>query len=156
MHEGEQDIPRADALRFARQGCRVRKFRVLRGTSTVATYRVFREYPKTTPSSKPGASPSGAKDLPENSLATSIWDTSAGCVETSEERKTGGGIWVLDAGGRKHVLRSIRADPSRRWGLLFTTESGEVDATCEDQEAFRMWLGVGAVVCPSLSSSHVQ
>lgn len=116
------------------------------------TYRVFREYPGLMNPRQEDPSPSEPQD--KAGSGGSIWDSISDDAEASG-RKVGGGVWVLDAGGKRHVLRSIRADPHRRLGLLFATMDGEIDATCDDQESFRMWLGVGAVVCPSIDGGRV-
>lgn len=117
------------------------------------TYRVFREYPGSMKPQQEESSLSGAQNLAAS--GGSIWDTRGDDAEASGRKVGGGGVWVLDAGGKRHVLRSIRADPHRRLGLLFATVDGEIDATCDDQESFRMWLGVGAVVCPSIDEGRV-
>lgn len=119
------------------------------------TYRVFREYPGSMNPQQEDPSPSGHQDK-TGSGGGSIWDTKGDDSEVSGRKVGGGGgVWMLDAGGKRHVLRSIRADPNRRLGLLFVTMDGDIDAACDDQESFRMWLGVGAVVCPSIDGGRV-
>ncbi|CAM9891727.1 unnamed protein product, partial [Scytosiphon promiscuus] len=131
-HEGELDIPRADALRFAREGAPLRRQRIIQSTTTVITVRIFRE-----------------------------------------GRWRGRSIVVVDLGGKRKTLLGLRAAPAkagssssssrhgkagggssdgkqqRRGLLLETKEHGEEVLLCDEQESFRMWLGVAAAVFPS-------
>ena len=62
-------------------------------------------------------------------------------------------MWVVDVAGKRQTLVGLRADVSRQWGLLFTSEDGEMEVACEDQESYRMWLGVAAAVCPAAAAA---
>lgn len=155
-HEGEQDIPRADALRFARRGGALRRARVFRASNTFVHFKVFREYP-----ARPGsAAAAAAAAAPPSTNATALPSLpppeSRPAPETTRLRSGGGsgsgsaGVWVVDVAGKRQTLVGLRADASRQWGLLFTTkEDGEMEVACEDQESYRMWLGVAAAVCPA-------
>ncbi|CAN0179143.1 unnamed protein product [Pylaiella littoralis] len=191
-HEGELDIPRADALRFAKEGAplrRDRRDRILSSSTTPSVMvRIFREYPRRQQQDddnegqgeRPGAG-AGAGAAPAAALALALapgrsssgaWSTSsssrrASRLETSETRKRGGGVWMVELAGKKKTLLGLRpttaadeqgslfgsgAGAGKRWqrGLVLSTgESAEETFLCDDQEAFRMWLGVAAAVFPS-------
>lgn len=140
-HEGEQDIPRADALRFARTGAMLRRPRLLRNANQPVLFKVLREYPST----------------PSTTLPPVTGGLAAGVAEAAC-----GGVWVLYVGSKRLTLKGLRAARATRGGggsagargggLVFeTVEDGEVEATCEEKEAFGMWLGVAAAVCPARS-----
>lgn len=72
----------------------------------------------------------------------------------------GAGVWIVDVGGKKMRLVCLRAADEvegagwggggKGGGLVFETAGdGEIEVMCEDPEAFRMWLGVAAAVCPA-------
>eukprot|EP00904_Undaria_pinnatifida_P001719 jgi/Undpi1/11548/HiC_scaffold_30.g13845.m1 len=140
VHEGEQDIPRADALQFAREGGLLRRPRILHASNTLVHFKVFREYPANAAALPP----------PESRSAP----------ETSRQGGGGGGsggLWVVEAGGKRQTLVGLRADASRRHGLLFSTkEDGEIEVACDDQESYRMWLGVAAAVCPAAAAGSIE
>lgn len=140
VHEGEQDIPRADALQFAREGGLLRRPRILHASNTLVHFKVFREYPANAAALPP----------PESRSAP----------EPSRQGGGGGGsggLWVVEAGGKRQTLVGLRADASRRHGLLFSTkEDGEIEVACDDQESYRMWLGVAAAVCPAAAAGSIE
>lgn len=149
MHEGEQDIPRAEALRFARAGGSLRRARILQTTGSTATFRVFRDYPlaaaATTGAVAAGAAAAAA---PLSRLASA--PAPGGGLEKSGSAGRGGGVWVLEVGGGKFELAGLMPDKSRQQGLVFSTKGGgDIEASCDDKEAYRMWLGVAAAVCPA-------
>lgn len=153
VHDGQHDIARADALRFAREGGPLRRTRILQSTSTVVIFRVFREYPKHKAASSTTTPVMTAPDAAQQSSASWLgnphWSRTGEGVETTSEREVGGGQWVVEIGGRRQSLVGLRGDSSRKRGLVFVTkEDGEIEGSCDDEEAYRMWLGVAAAVCP--------
>ena len=166
-HEGEQDIPRADALRFARQGGALRRARVFRASNTFVHFKVFREHPARPGSAAAAAAAAAAAPPSTNATAlpslpppesrpapetTRLWSGGGGGGGGSGSRSAG--VWVVDVAGKRQTLVGLRADASRQWGLLFTTkEDGEMEVACEDQESYRMWLGVAAAVCPASAAA---
>lgn len=136
MHEGDQDVPRADAIRFGRMGGPLRRARILLSSNTMATFRVYREYPDGAPIGAISPASKHSHDDPHPSLTDGIVGP--------------GGYWVLEIGGKRMGLAALKADATQKRGLVFRTTSGEeIEATCEDKEAFRMWKGVAAVVSPA-------
>ena len=99
-------------------------------------------------------------------------------VETSAEETGGGGDggrWVAELAGRRKTLIGLRAAPEAAEGaaglmfsrrsrgkppqrglLLETKESGEELLLCDDQESYRMWLGVAAAVFPSVAAGDLE
>lgn len=148
MHEGEQDIPRADALRFARAGGSLRRARILQTAGSTATFRVFRDYPRAAEATTGGVAAGAAAAAPFSRLASE--PAPGGGLEKSGSAGRGGGVWVLEVGGRRFELAGLIPDESRRQGLVFATKGGgDIEASCDDKEAYRMWLGVAAAVCPA-------
>lgn len=144
LHEGEQDIPRADALRFGHTGGPLRRSRILLATHVKPIFRVYREYPESTSATTSSTRLSSGSD-----------DAHASPAHGAESVAAGGGYWVLDIAGKRMALMGIRADPTQKRGLLFQTVlDGEIEAICEEKEAFRMWMGVAAVVNPSAGRSE--
>lgn len=83
-----------------------------------------------------------------------------------------GGVWVAELAGRRKTLIGLKAAPEaeeagpmfsrrnrgkpRQRGLLLETrESGEELLLCDDQESYRMWLGVAAAVFPSVAAGDI-
>lgn len=84
-------------------------------------------------------------------------------------------MWVVELAGKRKTLVGLRAAPTaaaeetgsifpmrsrikppQRVLLLETRESGRELLLCDDQESYRMWLGVAAVVFPSMAAGDVQ
>lgn len=108
---------------------------------------MFRDYPEVLEEASPSLGGSGSEDF-----GVSGNDRLEG---GAEERKASipRGVWVVEIGGsRKLTLLGLRADRSKRLGLVFDTrENGEVDVSCDGKETFRMWLGVAATLFPVVS-----
>eukprot|EP00752_Nemacystus_decipiens_P010540 g9386.t1 len=190
-HEGELDIPRADALRFAREGGSLRREGRIIQSSAAVTVRIFREYsqPKQQPAQQQQqqqrqglaaetATAAAAAAATQPSSSTDIW--SAGAKTAAEKDRGGGGgggggMWVVELAGKRKTLVGLRAAPAaaedtgssffsrrgrgkppERGLLLETRESGEELLLCDDQESYRMWLGVAAAVFPPVATGDIE
>lgn len=167
-HEGELDIPRADALRFAREGRTLRREKILSPVGTVVKVRIFREY----------CAPQPQEEEEEQAAAVGSPSSRGRGGGADGGAGAGAGAWVVELGGKRKTLVGLRAEAapgaepagstifgrrssgggggggSRRPRalLLKTRDGGEERLLCDDQESFRMWLGVAAAIFPSTSS----
>lgn len=109
---------------------------------------MFRDYPRAS------ASPGGVGGAVTASAPSSsvVHGGGGGVLEASGRSAVGGagGVWTLEVGGKRFELAGLVPDESKRRGLVFSTKrDGDIEALCEDKEAYRMWLGVAAAVCPA-------
>eukprot|EP00903_Cladosiphon_okamuranus_P020033 g18401.t1 len=174
-HEGELDIPRADALRFAREGGSLRKEGRIIQSNAAITVRIFREYSQ--PQQRLGGQQQQQEGAPKDPAAappTSAGIWSAGAEAGPEMDGSGsGGVWVAELAGRRKTLIGLRAAPEaeetgsmfsrrsmgkppQRGLLLETRENGEELLQCDDQESYRMWLGVAAAIFPSVAAGDIE
>lgn len=139
MHGGVHDVPRSDAIRFGRTGGLLRRSRIL-SSSVLCTVRVYRECPPPTTTM-----PEGGGMAPSGGERDDLWSAPLG-IETTG----GGGYWVLEMADKRVVLAAMKGDPARKGGVTFQTALGEeIETVCESVEAYRMWLGLAAVVSPA-------